>query len=99
MGYEVELDVETKVEVSKPSNYAVVFVNDDYTPMEFVSEILMAIFNKNEFDAGVITQDIHEFGEGIAGVYKFEIAETKAYQTMEMARDNDFPLTAKVREL
>lgn len=99
MSTKLDIEVKEKVEVSKPKDYAVFLINDDYTPMEFVVDVLMRFFNKNEFEAGVITVDIHENGSGLAGVFNFDIAETKTYQVIEYARDNEFPLIAEIKEL
>ncbi len=89
---EVVIDKKNLSEIQKPSMYNVIYLNDDYTTMEFVIWSLMKYFNKNEIDAAVITQDIHENGKGVAGTYSKEIAETKIYEVQNIARINDFPL-------
>ena len=103
MGEEIELEfdieIKEKVVLEKPKDYAVVLLNDDYTPMEFVIEILIMIFQKNEFDAQTITMDIHQDGQGTAGIFKFDIAETKAVQVMDIARDKGYPLMAQIMEI
>lgn len=98
MKLEFDIEVESEDKVHKPKDYAVILLNDDYTPMEFVVDILMHIFAKNEYDAQNITMDIHEDGQGTAGVYKFDIAETKAVQVMDVARKSDYPLVAQIME-
>jgi ATP-dependent Clp protease adaptor protein ClpS len=67
-------------------------LNDDYTPMEFVVDILTQIFRKSELEAEQIMLQVHHAGAGLAGVYTFEIAETKVMQTEEMARSEGHPL-------
>ncbi len=86
---EVE-DVREKLE--HPPKYAVVLHNDDYTTMDFVIEVLIRYFRKTETEAAEIMLRIHNVGYGVAGVYSFEIAETKAAQVTEAARARQFPL-------
>lgn len=98
MDFDIEQMTKEKTEVLKPKNYAVMILNDDYTPMEFVIEILKSIFNKNDEEAERITLLVHQTGQGLAGIYKFDIAETKAYQCVDLARKNQLPLNAQVVE-
>lgn len=76
----------------KPSMYYVIYLNDDYTTMEFVTWTLIKFFNKTEEEAEIITQKIHEEGKGTAGLYSKEIAETKMYDVQNIARLNEYPL-------
>ena len=87
-----------KIKLKPPRDYKVILHNDDYTPMEFVVFILETIFHKPTPEAEQIMKEVHEKGMGIAGVYTHEIAEQKVYDTVETARDNQFPLqvTAEV---
>ncbi len=89
-----ERGVATKVrpKTKKPSMYRVVLMNDDYTPMEFVTSILMGIFKKSKEDAMKIMLNVHQKGVGTCGVYTFEIAETKVAQVMEAAKRAQHPL-------
>ena len=80
----------------EPPSYAVFLANDDYTTMEFVVEVLKRFFQKNEEEAVQIMLQIHQKGRGVAGVYHFEIAETKATQVVEYARTRGFPLNSYV---
>ena len=82
----------TNEKVKEPEKFKVIFLNDDYTTMEFVVAILMAIFHKSEADANKIMIDIHKKGKGIVGVYTWDIAATKAERVREIARANEFPL-------
>ncbi len=76
----------------KPSQYRVVLLNDDYTPMDFVIGILMGIFKKDQAEATRIMLNVHKSGIGICGVYTFEIAETKVAQVLDAAKREGHPL-------
>lgn len=67
-------------------------MNDDYTTMEFVVEVLMIVFHKSFGDANRIMLDVHEKGRGVVGVYTWDIAVTKAEQVHAVAEVNEFPL-------
>jgi ATP-dependent Clp protease adaptor protein ClpS len=82
----------------KTPPYRVLLMNDDYTPMEFVVEILMDIFGKGEAEAVHIMLKVHVEGSGLAGVYPFEIAETKVEEVHERARAEGHPLKAILEE-
>ena len=94
-----ELGVITKEkpEVKKPNMYAVVLINDDYTPMEFVIYVLQTIFKKSYEEAKKIMLLVHNEGKGICGIYSLDIAETKANQVIEFSRVNQHPLECKVQ--
>ena len=79
-------------EPQKPGKFAVALYNDDFTPMEFVTWILETVFHKNVPDAESIMLEVHKKGQGIAGVYTYEIAEQKVWDTLESAKENQFPL-------
>ena len=95
-----ELGVITKEkpEVKKPDMYAVVLINDDYTPMEFVIYVLQTIFKKSYEEAKKIMLLVHNEGKGICGIYSLDIAETKANQVIEFSRVNQHPLECKVQK-
>jgi ATP-dependent Clp protease adaptor protein ClpS len=82
----------TRVRTKKPSMYKVLMLNDDYTPMEFVVDVLQHIFQKNREEATKIMLHVHQKGVGICGVYTYEVAETKVTQTVDYARKNQHPL-------
>jgi ATP-dependent Clp protease adaptor protein ClpS len=84
----------TKQETKKPELYKVVLLNDDYTTMDFVVEILEDVFHKQPAEAHRIMMMVHTQGKGLCGVYPFEVAETKVETVIERARDNGFPLRA-----
>lgn len=75
-----------------PPMYKVLLLNDDYTPMDFVVEVLMQFFRKSEAEATRIMLAVHHAGVGVAGVYPFEVAETKVDQVMDAATEAGFPL-------
>jgi ATP-dependent Clp protease adaptor protein ClpS len=82
----------TQTRTKKPSMYKVILLNDDYTPMEFVVELLKVVFHKQHAEATRIMLHVHQNGMGVAGVYPFEIAETKVKTVDELAREHQFPL-------
>src|SRR5476651_2410623 len=82
----------TRTRTKKPSMYKVLMLNDDYTPMEFVVDVLQHIFQKNREEATEIMLHVHQKGVGICGVYTYEVAETKVTQTVDYARKNQHPL-------
>lgn len=82
----------TRPKTKKPSMYRVIMLNDDFTPMEFVVEVLMRIFNKSPEEATQIMLHVHQNGVGVCGVFTFEIAETKVAQVMDLARRAQHPL-------
>jgi ATP-dependent Clp protease adaptor protein ClpS len=79
-------------EVKRPPLYKVLLLNDDYTTMEFVVQVLRSVFNKNMEDAVGIMLHVHRNGVGLAGVYPQEIAETKVATVHKLAQDSGFPL-------
>jgi ATP-dependent Clp protease adaptor protein ClpS len=87
-----EPKAKSKPKLERPRLYKVLLHNDDYTPMEFVVLILKEIFNKSDADATAIMLHAHTHGMAVAGVYTFEIAETKVQQTMALASKAGFPL-------
>ncbi|MDR1419004.1 MAG: ATP-dependent Clp protease adaptor ClpS [Treponema sp.] len=78
--------------LKEPDECRVILLNDDYTTMEFVVEILMLIFHKNEEEAGRIMMDVHRKGKGVVGMYPWDIARTKANQVHAIARKHEYPL-------
>jgi len=90
--YEDGLAVKVKTKSKKPSMYKVLLLNDDFTPMEFVVYVLERVFRKSNTEATDIMLKVHQDGVGVAGVYTYEIAETKVDQVMTLARKNEHPL-------
>ena len=87
-----------KAQTKEPTLYKVVLLNDDYTTMEFVVNVLMSVFQKTAAEAYQVMMHVHVNGRGIAGVYPWEVAETKADTVIALARDAGFPLQAITEE-
>ena len=84
----------TRQETKKPDLFKVLLLNDDYTTMDFVIEVLENVFHKSPADAYRIMMAVHIQGQGLCGVYPFEVAETKVGTVVELARGSGFPLRA-----
>ena len=84
----------TRHETKKPELFKVLLLNDDYTTMDFVVEVLEGIFNKAPAEAYRIMMAVHTQGKGLCGVYPFDIAETKVQTVIDRAREHGFPLKA-----
>src|SRR5712672_1469482 len=82
----------TKPKLEQPKRYKVLLHNDDYTPMEFVVLVLVNVFNKSESDATSIMLHAHTHGYAVAGVFTFEVAETKVAETLKFAEQAQYPL-------
>ena len=82
----------TKPKLKKPSLYRVLLLNDDFTPMEFVVEVLARYFSMNLDQATQVMLHVHQNGVGECGVFTYEVAETKVTQVMDFARKNQHPL-------
>jgi ATP-dependent Clp protease adaptor protein ClpS len=87
-----------KVRTQEPALYKVVLLNDDYTTMEFVVNVLETVFQKSPAEAYRIMMQVHVNGAGVAGVYPWEVAETKVETLTTMARQAEFPLRAAIEE-
>ncbi|QYK03736.1 ATP-dependent Clp protease adapter ClpS [Shewanella zhangzhouensis] len=81
-----------------PSMYKVILNNDDYTPMDFVVEVLQLFFKMNEHQATEIMLQIHHQGKAVCGVFPFGIAETKVAQVNQFARQNQHPLLCSLEK-
>jgi ATP-dependent Clp protease adaptor protein ClpS len=87
---------ESEPELKKPSMYKVVLLNDDYTPMEFVVEILETFFYMNREKATQVMLAVHTKGKGVCGVFTKDIAETKSAQVNQYAREHQHPLMSEI---
>ncbi|HZQ06032.1 MAG TPA: ATP-dependent Clp protease adaptor ClpS [Anaerolineae bacterium] len=83
---------ETREKIDKPRLWKVLLHNDNYTTMDFVVTVLIAVFHKPEAEAVRIMYDVHRKGIGMVGVYTREIAETKVQRVMQLAQQAQFPL-------
>jgi ATP-dependent Clp protease adaptor protein ClpS len=90
--------LETRPRTKKPSMYKVIMLNDDYTPMEFVVYVLQRFFSMSGDQATAIMLNVHQRGVGVCGVYSYEVAEAKATQVMEYARQNEHPLQLQIEK-
>ena len=84
----------TRQETRKPELYKVLLINDDYTTMDFVIQVLEEVFHKGPAEAYRIMMMVHTQGKGLCGMYPHEVAETKVATVIEMARSVGFPLLA-----
>lgn len=87
---------ESKPELKRPPLYKVVLINDDYTPMEFVVEVLEIFFRMNREQATHVMLTVHTQGKGVCGIYTRDIAETKAAQVNQYAREHEHPLLCEI---
>lgn len=88
----VGLATRTRAKPKKPSQYKVLLLNDDYTPMEFVVIILKRFFRMDMEEATRVMLHVHQKGVGVCGIFPYEVAETKVNQVMDFARQNQHPL-------
>ena len=87
---------ESKPELKRPPLFKVILINDDYTPMEFVVEVLETFFRMNREQATHVMLTVHTQGKGVCGVFTRDIAETKAAQVNQYARENEHPLLCEI---
>ncbi len=97
-GVVVETEKETEKKLKKPPLYKVLLHNDDYTTKEFVVQILEYVFHKANTEAVHIMLHVHQNGIGVAGVYTYEIAETKVALVESLARQHEYPLKCTMEE-
>lgn len=84
--------------IKEPTLYNVVLLNDDYTPMQFVIDVLESLFQKSPSEAYRVMMQVHLNGRGIAGVYPWEVAETKVDALTTLAREAGHPLQATIED-
>ena len=92
------LTLQEKPKLKKPPLYKVIMLNDDYTPMEFVIEVLEKFFGKGSEEATQIMLHVHQRGVGVCGIYAYDLAETKAMQVMNYARKYEHPLQVQLEK-
>ena len=85
--------------LKQPNHFEVLLLNDDYTSMDFVVDVLRRFFHKEFLAAEAIMLKIHTDGEAVCGTYSFDVAQTKVSQVIEYSRKNDQPLMSVLREI
>jgi ATP-dependent Clp protease adaptor protein ClpS len=90
--------VQQKPRLQQPKLFRVILHNDNYTTMDFVVGVIVAVFHKPAAEATKIMLDVHKKGHGVVGVYTWDIATTKVTQVHAMAREHEFPLRASCEE-
>ena len=98
MASELEIELSDDIELQEPKKYKVFLLNDDYSTMDFVIDVLTKVFRKTVDEATVIMLNIHNNGREVCGIYTHEIATTKVAQVKNMARSKGFPLKAVMEE-
>ncbi|MGN7613241.1 ATP-dependent Clp protease adapter ClpS [Magnetococcales bacterium HHB-1] len=93
---DTEVVTHSDIELKEPPLYKVVLLNDDFTPMDFVVDVLVNYFSKSEEDATRIMLNVHNEGVGVCGLYPRDIAETKVVQVNQHARQNGYPLKCQM---
>lgn len=98
MANEYEIELEDELELEEPKKFKVFLLNDDYSTMDFVIDVLLNIFRKSLEESEKIMLNIHNNGKEVCGVYTYEIAATKVAQVKTIAREKGFPLRAAMEE-
>jgi len=95
---EVGIATKTRTKPKKPSQYKVLLLNDDYTPMEFVVMVLKRFFSMDLEQATRVMLHVHQKGVSVCGIFPYEVAETKVNQVMDFARQNQHPLQSTLEK-
>ncbi len=98
MSNEIEVELEDDIDLQEPKKYKVFLLNDDFSTMDFVIDVLVRVFRKTVDEASIIMLNIHNNGKDLCGIYTYEIATTKVAQVKSMAREKGFPLKAMMEE-
>ena len=98
MSNEIEIELDDDIDLQEPKKYKVFLLNDDFSTMDFVIDVLVKVFRKNQTEAEAIMLEVHNNQKGLCGVYSFEIASTKVAQVKSLAREKGFPLKAIMEE-
>ena len=98
MSNEIEVELEDDIDLQEPKKYKVFLLNDDFSTMDFVIDVLVRVFRKSVEEASTIMMNIHNKGKELCGTYTYEIATTKVAQVKSMAREKGFPLKAIMEE-
>lgn len=89
---------QTKIQVREPKRYSVIMHNDDYTPMDFVVQVLIEIFNKRNEEAVMLMMTVHKGGKAVVGTYSYDIAMTKIRMVTALAEEEGYPFRLTVEE-
>ena len=98
MATDTDYELLDEVKLKYPKKYKVFILNDDYTSMDFVVDVLITVFHKSYKEAENIMLEVHKKDKGLCGIYTHEIAETKVIQVSKRAKDSGFPLKAIMEE-
>ncbi len=98
MGIELDPFLDEETELQEPGMYKVLLLNDHYTTMDFVVNVIRTVFHKSAAEATKIMLDVHKKGKGLVGVYPLDIARTKVIQVRQMADKAEFPLQCVLEE-
>lgn len=98
MSTRIQADIKSGMKLKEPKKYGVIMYNDDFTPMDFVVEILITVFHKNQEEAVTIMMAVHKGSKALVGAYSYDIACTKAERAVSMAREKGFPFRVTVEE-
>jgi ATP-dependent Clp protease adaptor protein ClpS len=93
---DIIIDEKVEINISEPTKYKIVMLNDEKTPMEWVIHVLTVIFGHSQETAEKLTLQIHNEGSAIVGIYSYEIAEQKTVETINSSRDKGFPLQVRM---
>lgn len=93
---DIIIDEKIEINVTEPTKYKIVMLNDEKTPMEWVINVLTVIFGHSQETAEKLTLQIHNEGSAIVGIYSYEIAEQKTVETINSSRDKGFPLQVRI---
>jgi ATP-dependent Clp protease adaptor protein ClpS len=96
--YSSETDFAVEEQIKEPPQYRVIFYNDDFTPKDFVVQILVVVFHKTVTEATELMETVHQKGSALIGVYSWDIANTRVHITVSNARKNGFPLRCELEE-
>ena len=99
MDFHSDTLIENKTHVRMPSQYGVIIHNDEVTSMDFVVDILVRIFHKSGVEAAALMMQVHNDGQGVAGIYTYDIAVTKKYQAEQRAAERGYPLMLSLWEV
>ena len=91
-------DIFAETKIQEPKRYKVIFFNDDYTTKDFVVDVLKKLYHKNESEAILIMEQVHQKGSAVVGIYTYDIALTRVEMTISLARKNGFPLRCEMSE-